>query len=120
MRLDWTRGGLAEGLRCYSAGEFFVAHEHWEGVWLQSQEPEKTFLQALIQVAAAFHHFQCGNQKGTTSLLEAALRRLEPYSASFEGISVTPLCEEIREWLRALEGRAAPSHVRFPEIRLDT
>ena len=58
MDLDWTHGRLAEGLRCYHAQEFFAAHEHWENEWLASQEPEKTFLQALIQVAAAFHHFR--------------------------------------------------------------
>ncbi len=119
MRLDWNRGGLAEGLRCYRAGEFFGAHEYWEGVWLESQEPEKTFLQALIQVAAAFHHFQRDNQQGTTSLLQAALRRLEPYPASFGGISVTPLCEELRAWLRALKARDALAHLPFPQIRLD-
>jgi uncharacterized protein len=55
-RLDWSCGELAEGLRCYRAEEFFLAHEHWEGVWLKAQEPEKTFLQALIQTTAAFHH----------------------------------------------------------------
>ena len=99
MKLNWTQGGLAEGLRCYRAGEFFAAHEHWEAVWLATQEPEKTFLQALIQVAAAFHHLQRGNPQGTASLLRAALRRLKPYPASFGGISVPPLCEEIREWL---------------------
>ena len=64
-RLDWTCGGLAEGLRCYRAGQFFAAHKHWQAVWLELPDPEKTFLQALIQVAAAFHHFQRGNQEGT-------------------------------------------------------
>src|ERR1700730_14478116 len=98
MTLDWTEGELAEGLRRYRAGEFFAAHENWEEVWLELEEPEKTFLQSLIQVAAAFHHFQRGNQEGTVSLLKAALRRLDPYPAAFGGISVTPLCEELREW----------------------
>jgi predicted metal-dependent hydrolase len=118
-RLDWTRGELAEGLRCYRAGEFFEAHEHWEVVWLELQEPEKAFLQALIQVAAAFHHFQHGNRIGTTSLLQAALRRLDPRSPSFGGLSVTSLCMEIRQWLRALERDDALSHVSFPKIQLD-
>ena len=118
-KLDWTRGELAEGLRCYRAGEFFAAHEHWEAVWLKMPEPEKTFLQGLIQVAAAFHHFQRGNQKGTASLLQAALRRLDPCSPSFGGISVTPLCQEIREWLRALDAGDALSQRRFPQIQLD-
>ncbi|MGA8041663.1 MAG: DUF309 domain-containing protein, partial [Terracidiphilus sp.] len=48
--LDWTRGPLAEGLACYHLGEFFLAHEHWEAVWLTLRQPEKNFLQALIQV----------------------------------------------------------------------
>jgi uncharacterized protein len=118
-RLDWTRGGLAKGLRCYRAAQFFAAHEHWEAVWLELQDPEKAFLQALIQVAAAFHHFQRGNQKGTASLLQAALRRLDPRSPSFGGISVTPLCNEISEWLRALEAGDALPDLPFPQIRLD-
>src|ERR1700730_17204481 len=75
MTLDWIQGSLAEGLRLYEAGEFFAAHEARENRWLESQEPEKTFLQGLIQVTAAFHHLQRNNPLGTTRLLRAALRR---------------------------------------------
>jgi hypothetical protein len=64
MTFDWTQGSLAEGLRRYEAGEFFAAHEAWESLWLESQEPEKTFLQGLIQVTAAFHHLQRNNSLG--------------------------------------------------------
>jgi predicted metal-dependent hydrolase len=77
MSLDWNHGALLEGLRCFHSGAFFEAHEHWESVWLMTEEPEKTFLQGLIQVAAAFHHFQRGNCAGTISLLRSALRRLD-------------------------------------------
>jgi predicted metal-dependent hydrolase len=118
-KLDWTRGELAEGLRCYRAAEFFAAHEHWEAVWLKMPEPEKTFLQGLIQVAAAFHHLQRGNREGTSSLLRAALRRLDPHSPAFAGISVTPLCQGIREWLRALDAGDALSNLPFPQIQMD-
>jgi hypothetical protein len=103
MRFDWTRGALAEGLRRYHAGQFFAAHEAWESVWLESQEPEKMFLQGLIQVTAAFHHLQRNNPRGTALLLQAALGRLERYPARFGGISVTLLCSDIREWSQALE-----------------
>ena len=103
MALDWSFGGLAEGLRCYRNSEFFLAHEHWESVWLKLQEPEKSFLQALIQTAAAFHHLNAGNPIGTASLLRRSLRRLEVCPAVFGGIATRPLCGEIREWLRALE-----------------
>jgi uncharacterized protein len=108
---DWNHGALAEGLRLYDAGEFFAAHEAWESVWLQAQEPEKTFLQGLIQVTAAFYHLQRNNPQGTTRLLQAALGRLERYPASFGGIPLDLLCNDIRAWLQALASGAAPSEL---------
>jgi uncharacterized protein len=102
MPLDWTQRDLCEGLRCFDSGAFFEAHEHWESVWLAAQEPEKTFLQGLIQVAASFHHFQRGNLAGTVSLLHSALRRLDAYPEAFAGVAVAPLRATIRLWLDAL------------------
>ncbi len=103
MTFDWTQGALANGLRQYEAGEFFAAHESWEAVWLEALEPDKTFLQALIQVTAAFHHFQRHNPLGTARLLQAALRRLEPYPPRFGRISVTLLRDDIRDRLQTLK-----------------
>src|SRR5271163_3794242 len=103
MKFDWTQGDLAEGLRLYQAGEFFAAHETWESVWLESQEPEKMFLQGLIQVTAAFHHLHRNNPLGTSLLLKAALARLDRYPAHFGGISLDVLCNDIREWLQSLD-----------------
>jgi hypothetical protein len=61
MEFDWTQGALADGLRRYNAGEYFTAHEAWETVWLGANEQDKTFLQGLIQVSAAFHHLRRNN-----------------------------------------------------------
>src|SRR2546430_13626548 len=99
MSLDWSQREFREGLRCFHSGAFFEAHEHWESVWLVAQEPEKTFLQGLIQVAASFHHFQRGNLAGTASLLRSALRRLDVYPEAFAGVAVAPLRATIRLWL---------------------
>jgi predicted metal-dependent hydrolase len=103
MQFDWAQGELREGLHCFHSGEFFEAHEHWELVWLAAPEPEKTFLQGLIQVAASFHHFQRGNYIGTISLQRAALRRLNKYPEVFGGVAVAPLRAAIRSWIEALE-----------------
>ena len=116
MKFDWSEGALAEGLRLYEAGEFFTAHEAWESVWLGAPEPEKTFLQGLIQVTAAFHHLQRNNPLGTMLLLQAALRRLDRYPAGFGGISVTVLCHDIRERLRTLEAGEPASQLHSPRI----
>ena len=74
-------------------------------------------LAALIQVAAAYHHFQRGNPEGTTLLLRAALHRLELYPDSFAGVPVILLSEGIREWLDAVNSERTPGPV-FPLIRL--
>ena len=80
----WNSTGLKgrwrKGLRLYDAGDFFRAHEEWESVWLLSQEPEKTFLQGLIQVTAAFHHLQRNNPVGAVRLFKAALAPAGPVS----------------------------------------
>jgi uncharacterized protein len=117
VSFDWKRGALAEGLSCYRRGAFFDAHEHWESVWLGLEEPEKSFLQALIQMTAAFHHLESGNWAGAVSLLRRTWRRIETCPASFGGIAVAPLSSEVGDWLRALEsGSSRPG--AFPQIVL--
>lgn len=117
MRFDWTAGDLAAGLQCYRAERFWHAHEHWEAVWLKLEGQEKTFLQALIQTTAAFHHLQRGNMVGTASLLRHALGRLDPLPAEFGGIDVDGLRENMKVWLEALDQREPLDQILFPEIR---
>jgi uncharacterized protein len=104
MTLDWTHGHLAEGLRLYNAADFFHAHEAWESVWLIAPQPEKLFLQALIQTTVALHHFSRNNLLGATRLLTAALRKLEPYADDFANIDVALLRDDIRAALQLLTG----------------
>ena len=103
MSLDWSIGELAAGLNCYKQQEFFDAHEHWENVWRQSHGQEKPFLQALIQVAGAFHHYRRHNLRGCQALLQGAMRRLEPYPERFGGVMLASLKRELALWLDALE-----------------
>lgn len=118
MSLDWKSGPLAEGLGCYQRAEFFEAHEHWELEWLKLDEPEKSFLQALIQTTAAFHHYRTGNYAGTASLLKRALRRLELCPECFAGIAVERLREQIRDWLQGCESGNPSVPLVFPQICL--
>lgn len=115
--INWKHPALVEGLRCYRAQEFFEAHEHWEGVWLSAAEPDKTFLQALIQVSAAFHHLHRKNTRGAVSLLRRALRKLESYPREYGGVAVEDLRESMRAWLSALEQGSTGAQLCYPIIR---
>lgn len=113
---DWTTGALAEGLRCYRSQQFFEAHEHWESVWLTLEEPEKSFLQALIQVSAAFHHLQLENRRGAISLLSRALKRLDLCSAEFCSLRVAHLRDQVCQWLHVLQQGSSELPEAYPEF----
>lgn len=116
MPIDWNSTELENGLACYRRGLFFDAHEHWELAWLALKEPEKSFLQALIQVTAAFHHLEKGNRAGALGLLRKALGRLERCTARFGGIDIPLLCEEVGEWIGAIESGAVTKPATTPRI----
>jgi len=80
------------------------------------EEPEKNFLQALIQITAAFHHLEAGNSAGAVSLLRRALRRLALYPSCYGEIGVTALCAEVSEWLRAIESGTGTVPAAHPQI----
>src|SRR5579863_4781172 len=115
---DWSSGSLAEGLHCYRTQQFFEAHEHWESVWLALREPEKSFLQALIQISAAFHHLQQGNRLGAISLLTRSLRRLDRSPSPHCCLDIAILRDQARNWLDALQSDERRDVPRaFPEFR---
>jgi predicted metal-dependent hydrolase len=105
------------GLAQFNRREFFAAHETWEEIWLASSGPEKTFLQGVIQVAAAFHHHSRGNLKGTRSLLEAGLKKLEKSPATHRGCEVEKLRAAARGWIAALREGKDPGARKLPRIR---
>lgn len=105
-----------EGLEHFNRGEFFAAHESWEEIWLSAAEPEKTLLQGLIQVAAAFHHYLGGNRSGAESLLSEGLGKLEAFLAVHRGIDLESLRQSARRWLVALAAGESPPRAQIPRI----
>ncbi len=104
------------GLEEFNGHRFFEAHESWETVWLGAPEPEKTFLQGLIQVAAAFHHFRRANAAGAKSLLSAGLEKLESFPGDYHGLELADLRGKLRSWAAALEKNSPAWELEFPKI----
>jgi predicted metal-dependent hydrolase len=80
------RSSLEEGVALFNAQRFWHAHEAWERIWLAAEGKDKTFLQGLIQLAAAYHHVQRGTFRGGVRLFDAALSKLAPYPVHFLGV----------------------------------
>jgi predicted metal-dependent hydrolase len=105
------------GIEQFNRGEFFETHETWEEIWLAAPEPEKTFLQGMIQVAAAFHHYTRGNVRGSRSLLAAGLKKLESFPSVHRGILLDDFRRAATAWAEALAAGSDPGAARIPRIR---
>lgn len=114
--LDGEEDLFARGVALFNSRYFFEAHEAWEEIWLHTEPPEKTFLQGLIQITAAFHHQSRNNLRGTTSLLRAGLAKLDDFPPHHRGLHVEKLREVARRWLAALNRAEKISWPALPRI----
>jgi predicted metal-dependent hydrolase len=97
------------GIELFNRAEFYDAHEVLEDVWRASIDPEKKFLQALIQTAVALHHHSTGNVVGCRSLMARALRNFHGYPEGFCGVELESFRISLSEWQQALaEGSPLP------------
>jgi uncharacterized protein len=100
----------------FNARRFFEAHEVWEELWLLASEPERPFLQGLIQVAAAFHHYRRGNLRGTKSLLAAGVAKLDSFPENHSGIAVGAFRDDARRWIAILLDEVRTRPKKLPRI----
>ena len=104
------------GINLFNNAEFFDAHEALEDVWRAAPPENKKFLQGLIQVAVAFHHYSTGNRVGMRSVLERAIRNLGEPSGSFGQIQLTTFLQSLGQWRDALDNKSPlPSLPRIHE-----
>lgn len=124
--LEARLGELYAAIDQFNRGWYFEAHETLEGLWLVAPEPDRTFLQGIIQLAAAFVHLARGERTGFMKLLDAAEGRLRPFAPGRHRVDVARLLEAIERWRAepaagdargwgvsafiATAGRAQPSH----------
>lgn len=104
------------GIALFNRGRFFDAHEAWEEVWRSSGGRRRRFLQALIQVAVAFHHHSRGNRVGARSLLARGGNTLAQYPPVYAGVKVAPLRGELEAWRSALAEDSPPP--RLPRLKI--
>jgi len=87
-----AEGLFEEGVVLFDSGEFFEAHEVWEAIWTpRSRGPEGKFLQALIQIAAAYTQVVRKSGKPAARLFRLALEKLDGYPELHQGVLLVPL-----------------------------
>ncbi len=82
---------------------YFEVHEMLEDVWMGEFGQFREFLQALIQLGAAFYQRENFNQRGYKLLLQNALELLNDYSGLICGINIDLLKQDINRALKDKE-----------------
>lgn len=92
-----------QGVAEFQRGEFYACHDTLEALWFEAQEPHKTFLQGILQIAVACYHLGNQNWRGAVILLGEGSRRLMSYRPEYEGIDVEALVTTSAEFLSYLQ-----------------
>ncbi len=98
---------VRRGVALFNAGLFFECHEFLEGIWRGTEGPDRDFHHGLIQAAAAFYHFEKGNQHGARTLLQKATSKLERYRPHHLGVNVDRLLADLQPWQRRFSSKTA-------------
>jgi uncharacterized protein len=83
------------GILCFNRGDYFEAHEVWEGLWMACPAAERRFIQSLIQAAVALYHWGNGNRGGAERLFQSGRRYAEPYRPKHHGLVVDSFWQEM-------------------------
>jgi hypothetical protein len=90
---------FSEARELFNAERYWECHEVLEGVWRTKQGEEKSLLQGLILVCAAFVHHQKGEPDVALSVMARALRQLGYPDRKYADIDLVKLrrgAEKIR------------------------
>ena len=82
---------LGDGRAAFDRGDYFAAHELWEEVWREAEDPERRWLQGLIQVAAGLHQLARSRPAPAARLMARALLKLADAPAELGGIDIDAL-----------------------------
>ncbi len=106
------------GLEEFNNEAFFEAHEVLEDLWHEYREVDRTFIQGLIQIAAAFYHLQSRNIKGAVSQFRKGGEKLAHYLPSYQQVSVAQLLDDVRENLQRIQSdtRLGDDTIHYPKI----
>jgi uncharacterized protein len=92
-----------QGVAEFQKGEYYACHDTLEALWIEAQEPDKTFFQGVLQIAVACYHLSQQNWRGAVILLGEGMYRLSTYQPHYSEIDVEYLLDTSAELLQYLQ-----------------
>lgn len=91
------------GLEQFNSRQFYACHDSFEALWHEAIEPDRTFLQGVLQIAVGLHHLSNRNWRGATILLGEGIGRLRDYQPEYLTLDVAELVQRSRRLLEQLQ-----------------
>ena len=92
-----------EARRLFDDERYWECHEVLEGVWRTKHGAEKSLLQGIILVCAAFVHHQKGEDSVALGVLGRAVKQLEFPEADYGGFDIVELKKKAEEIMKSRE-----------------
>jgi predicted metal-dependent hydrolase len=111
---------LREAINLFNERRFFECHEVLEALYQDTEAANKPFIEALIQLAAAFRIFSdFGEIKGPVRMIYQALVRFENFQPDFLQVRVQELSGLMEGWAKQAQQAASPPPIAsVPKISL--
>jgi predicted metal-dependent hydrolase len=109
-----------QGIEEFNQEEFYACHDTLEALWMEANEPERSFYQGILQIAVGCYHLNNSNVRGAIILLGEGSRRLRHYEEDYGGINLTALRESSQKLLESLQNNpeiTSGARQHFPKIQ---
>lgn len=121
MRSVYADADVRRGGALFNGGLFFECHEYLEGVWKATTGLERDFYHGIVQVAAAFYHFEKRNWHGARTLVHKGMRKIAGYPDVYLGVKLEAFRRALGPWASLFEDHEKhPEPREYPVVTLET
>ncbi len=119
------------GIQSFNSGNFYEAHDLFEDLWHECDEPKRRWIHGIVQISVAMHHHSTGNLNGSLLLLAEGISRMRRAQISPIGFKEGEFLEPCQKILKLLQtnlkdsnhslGMKAdkPQEISFPLISIE-
>ncbi len=109
---------FVKAISLFNQAEWYPAHDLFEEIWHETNGPERTTIQGILQVAVAELHLENGNTIGATILFGEGLGRLRTLGVPDLGLDLIKLCNCVEERMKLIHENSDLSSSSFPFLSL--
>ena len=98
------------GIQSFNSGNFYEAHDLFEDLWHECDEPKRRWIHGMVQISVAMHHHSTGNLNGSLLLLAEGISRMRRAEISPIGFKEGEFLEPCQEILKLLQTKLKDSN----------